>query len=189
MGDLLSHVPKISICSPAQEAALEIRSLTPHWLESSSLPKVHFFISSKASRPLLSWPCGFVAVFFCFSGVFLRLKPPLDLTAALRAAGNGLLTKVVRAAAKFVLRATRAGEGQRSVNPTARKQQKRGETEGVKQRERKGLSPSTAVYIPFDVFYTYFSTSYIRSTSSTSRLSSGYGDGTAGMLAGRRCGL
>ena len=30
-----------------------------------------------------------------------------DLTAALRAAGNGLLTKIVGAAAKFVLRATR----------------------------------------------------------------------------------
>ena len=75
--DLLSHVPKISICSPAQAAALEVRSLTPHWLDSLSLPKVLFFISSKASRPLLSWPCGFVAVFFCFSGVFLRLKPPL----------------------------------------------------------------------------------------------------------------
>ena len=75
--DLLSHVPKISICSSAQAAALEDRSPTPHWLDSLSLPKVLFFISSKASRPLLSWPCGFVAVFFCFSGVFLRLKPPL----------------------------------------------------------------------------------------------------------------
>ena len=51
------------------------------------------------------------------------------------------------------------------------------------------LSPSTAVYIPIDVFCTYVSTSYIRSTSSTSRLSSGYGDGTAGILAGRRCEL
>ena len=30
-----------------------------------------------------------------------------DLTEALRAAGNGLLTKIVGAAAKFVLRATR----------------------------------------------------------------------------------
>jgi hypothetical protein len=48
------------------------------------------------------------------------------------------------------------------------------------------LSPSTAVYIPIDAFCTYVSTSYIRSTSSTSRLSSGYGDGTAGILAGRR---
>ena len=51
------------------------------------------------------------------------------------------------------------------------------------------LSPSTAVYIPIDVFCTYVSTSYIRSTSSTSRLSSGYGDGTSGILAGRRCEL
>jgi hypothetical protein len=74
---LLSHIPKISICSPAQEAALEVRSLTPHWLDSLSLPQVLFFDFSKASRPFLSWPCGFVAVFFCFSGVFLRLKPPL----------------------------------------------------------------------------------------------------------------
>jgi hypothetical protein len=53
------------------------------------------------------------------------------------------------------------------------------------------LSPSTALYayIPFDVFYTYFSTSHIRCTSFTSRVASGYGDGTPGMLAGRRYGL
>ena len=75
--DLLSHVPKISICSPAQEAALEVRSLTPERLSSAIVIRVCSNNSSKASRPLLSWPCGFVAVFFCFSGVFLRLKPPL----------------------------------------------------------------------------------------------------------------
>ena len=51
------------------------------------------------------------------------------------------------------------------------------------------LSPSTAVYIPIDVCCTYVSTSYIPSTSSTSRVSSGYGDGTSGILAGRRCEL
>ena len=75
--DLLSHDPKISICSPAQEAALEVRSLTPHRLDSLSLPQVFVFISSKSKPALPSWPSGFVAVFFCFSGVFLRLKPPL----------------------------------------------------------------------------------------------------------------
>jgi hypothetical protein len=51
------------------------------------------------------------------------------------------------------------------------------------------LSPSTAVYIPFDVCCTYVSTSSIPSTSSTSRVAAGYGDGTADMLAGRRYGL
>jgi hypothetical protein len=38
------------------------------------------------------------------------------------------------------------------------------------------LSPSTAVYIPFDACCTYVSTSYIPSTSSTFRVASGYGD-------------
>ena len=59
----------------------------------------------------------------------------------------------------------------------------------VDSASRTSLSPSTAVYIPIDVFCTYVSTSYIRSTSSTTRVASGYGDGTAGMLAGRRYGL
>jgi hypothetical protein len=48
------------------------------------------------------------------------------------------------------------------------------------------LSPSTALYIPFDVCCTYVSTSHIRSTSCTSRVASGYGDGTPSMVAGRR---
>jgi hypothetical protein len=38
------------------------------------------------------------------------------------------------------------------------------------------LSPSTAVYIPIDACCTYVSTSYIPSTSSTTRVASGYGD-------------
>jgi hypothetical protein len=40
-----------------------------------------------------------------------------------------------------------------------------------------------------DACCTYVSTSHIRLTSLTSRVASGYGDGTPGMLAGRRYGL
>jgi hypothetical protein len=64
----------------------------------------------------------------------------------------------------------------------------KGERKQSLKGERK-LSPSTALYIPFDVCCTYVSTSHIRCTSFTSRVAPGYGDGTPGMLAGRRYGL
>jgi hypothetical protein len=45
-------------------------------------------ISSFCCRPcLLLLACGFVAVFFCFSAVFLRLKPPLHRDRGHQAAG------------------------------------------------------------------------------------------------------
>jgi hypothetical protein len=65
----VSDVPKISIC---------VRLLRQQ-LWRLGLPQIQilFFNSVKASWPCLPWACGFVAVFFCFSGVFFRLKPPL----------------------------------------------------------------------------------------------------------------
>jgi hypothetical protein len=79
---LLSDVPKICICSPAQAAALEIWGLGQSPLTSCDLQNV-FRLASVFLKPALppappgSWASGFVAVFFCFSGVFLRLNPPL----------------------------------------------------------------------------------------------------------------
>jgi hypothetical protein len=103
---------------------------------------------------------------FCIKRSGLELRAGVYFCAPASSEDNA----VIRPAAGWV------GQRHSQPAPTAKHQQ-------------SSLSPSTAVYIPFDAFYTYFSTSYIPSTSSTSRVSSGYGDWTAGMVSGRRGGF
>jgi hypothetical protein len=77
------------VCSPAQAAALEIRSVAPHWLESPvtgspGLPQVLFFNPSfcrlQCSRPCLSHrspgPWALWPSFFAFPLCFCVLNPP-----------------------------------------------------------------------------------------------------------------
>jgi hypothetical protein len=80
-----------------------------------------------------------------------------DLTAALRAAGTGLLTKIVGAAAKFVLRATEPlGRGPTQCNCSAEAKERRdggGKTKRTerenKQKTEKNREQQQNAYMPW----------------------------------------
>jgi hypothetical protein len=76
-----------------------------------------------------------------------------------------------------------ARSGSWTLTPNRRPSSRRASTK-EQEKHWHDLSPSTALYIPFDVCCTYVSTSHIRCTSCTSRVASGYGDGTPSMVDG-----
>jgi hypothetical protein len=88
--ELLSDVPDICICSPAQEAALEVRSVTPVWLSSAIVIRVCSNNSSKASGRLF-------LLFGCVFASQTPLNPPASRVSASSAISGSSLCIFLKA--------------------------------------------------------------------------------------------